>query len=180
VAGGIGGGGGGYDKYSRVTRIFSNANLTFAQFVFAFAKGDIIMKTSYKMPEMIQKYYRAWINGRTLLEDYADRERFYKFIKACRRYARQNIDVEWLHYFLERDMRKGYNERYRDESINKILVLFSHILEFNKTIFPDYIIEMKNPYLVYGSLRSYGYSDDKTEKILRDNFGASWREKYGL
>ena len=132
------------------------------------------------MPKLIEKYYRAWINGRTLLEDYADRERFYKFIKACRRYARQNIDVEWLRYFLERDICKCYNEQYRDESIHKILVLFFHILEFNKTIFPDDIIEMKKPYLVYGSLRSYGYSDDETDKILRDTFGPSWREKYGL
>jgi len=139
-----------------------------------------MMKARYKMPKLIEKYYRAWINDRTLLEIYNDRERFYKFIKACRRYARQNIDVEWLHYFLERDICKCNNKQYRDEIIHKILLLFFNILEFNKTVFPDYIIEMNNPYAVYFSLRSYKYSNDETENIMRDNFGSSWRKKYGL
>ena len=150
---------------------------------------DAMTKANHKMPELIEKYYKGWIKWPTLLQAHPDRERFYRFVKACIRYSRRNIDTGWLRYFLERDLAKRYSEQYRDEIIAEILILFERILDFNKTSFPDHILEMKNPYAIYGVLRRYGYvdkdgkekpyySDAKIEKILRDNFGPSWREDY--
>ena len=121
---------------------------------------DFMMKTNYYMHELIKKYYTRWINGPTLMEHVLDRERFYRFVKACIRYsrhwkAREDIHGSWLRYFLERDLSRRYSEQYLDEIIHEIVVLFEHILEFNKTSFPDYVLEMRNPYLVSMELRSY-------------------------
>lgn len=151
------------------------------------------MRTKYYMHKLIKKYYRVWINGPALMEHNLDRDRFYRFVKACTRYSRhwnakQKIDVEWLRYFLERDLPKRYkNKQYRDEIIKEILTLFGDILDFNRTLFPDHLLEMRDPYSVMGQLRTQiyidkegnkkpVYSDDEIEKILRDNFGPSWRE----
>ena len=137
-------------------------------------------KKNYYMPELIEKYYKGWINGPTLLEDRLDRDRLYRFVKACIRYSRRHIDTGWLRHFLKRDLAKRYSEQYRDEIIMEILILFEHIINFNKTSFPDHIFEMRNPYAVYGDLRGHGCSENETEKILRDNFGSSWRKDWSL
>jgi hypothetical protein len=142
------------------------------------------------MSKLIEKYYRRWINGAALLEHILDRERFYSFVKACIRYSRQDIHAGWLRYLLERDLPKRYNNKqYCDEIIQEIVILFEHLLDFNKTYFPDHVLEMRNPYSVLLRLSMYRYtdkdgkkkpyySDEEIEKILRDNFGPSWEEDY--
>jgi hypothetical protein len=156
---------------------------------------DSMMKTNYYMHELIEKYYRVWINGPTLMEHSLDRDRFYRFVKACIRYskhwnAKQDIHGSWLRYFLERDLPKRYtNKQFREKIIREIVILFEDILDFNKTLFPDHILEMRDPYSVMGQLRMQAhidkdsnrrpiYSDNEIEKILADNFGPSWREGY--
>jgi hypothetical protein len=154
-----------------------------------------MMETEYYMHELIAKYYRVCINGPTLLDHYLDRERFFRFVKACIRYskhwnAKQDMHGSWLRYFLERDLSARYNEQHQDKIIHEIIVLFENILEFNKTTFPDHLIEMKDPIQVKWELQRYRradkngkqepyYSDEEIEKILKDNFGPSWRENYG-
>ena len=154
------------------------------------------MEAKYRMPKLIEKYYLVWVNGPTLLEHPLDRDRFFRFVKACIRYSRQELHEGWLRYFLERDLQKRYtNEQYREQLISEVVILFQHILDFNKVGFPDPVLEMRNPYLVKMALERYYYTDrngirkpaypkDKIEKILTDNFGPSWEEnyrrKYGL
>ena len=154
------------------------------------------MKTKYYMHELIEKYYKRWINSPTLIGHINDRERFYQFVKACVRYskhwnAKQDIHTSWLRHFLEEDLRERYNEQYLDEIIHKIVSIFEHILEFSETSFPDHYVEMKNPILVHLTLRSWihvdvdgtrkqYYTDEEIERIMAENFGPNWRIKYGL
>jgi len=148
------------------------------------------------MPRLIEKYYLAWLNGATLLEHPLDRDRFFRFIKACIRYSRQGLHEGWLRYFLERDLCERYTDsEYREKIISEVIIVFQHVLDFNKVSFPDPVLEMRNPYLVKMTLERYYYtgrngsrrpvySADEVERILRDNFGSSWKEnyrrKYGL
>lgn len=144
----------------------------------------------FRMSKLIEKYYLVWINGPTLLEHPLDRDRFFRFVKACIRYSRQELHEGWLRYFLERDLQKRYtNAQYREELITEAVILFQHILDFNKVTFPDPVLEMRNPYAVKLQLQRYYYTDkdgkrrptyseDEIEKILKDNFGASWEENY--
>jgi len=143
------------------------------------------------MPKLIEKYYLAWVNGPTLLEHPSDRDKFFRFVKACMRYSRQKVHETWLRYFLERDLPKRYaDEQYREGLILKVIILFQDILDFNKVSFPDPLLEMRSPYAVMGALKRFyrvdrngnerpAYSKDEIEKILTDNFGSSWREDYG-
>ena len=158
--------------------------------------ADNLMVAKYRMPKLIEKYYLVWINGPTLLEHPLCRDRFLRFVKACIRYSRQELHEGWLRYFLERDLPKRYtNAQYREELITELVILFQHILDFNKVSFPDPVLEMRNPYSVKMVLGRYYYTDkdgnrrrvyseNKIEKILTDNFGLSWEEdyrrKYGL
>ena len=155
----------------------------------AFGEGATAV-TGYRMPKLVEKYYSVWINGPALLGHPLDNGRFYKFVKACLRYSRKRVHEEWLRYFLERDLKERYtNEQYRDELISELMILFQHILDFNRVSFPDHVLEMRNPYLVKMELERYHYidengsekslhSDSQIERILADNFGASWREDY--
>jgi len=135
------------------------------------------------MPKLIEKYYLAWVNGPALLEHPLDKDRFFRFVKACISYSRQTLHEGWLRYFLERDLQKRYaNEEYRERIIIEAVILFKAILDFNKVSL-DPILEMRNPYAVKTALERYNYTDkngnkrplysrDEIEKILRDNFGA--------
>ena len=148
------------------------------------------MDSEYRMPKLIEKYYRMWANGPTLLEHPSDRDRFYGFVKACIRYSRRRLHGAWLRYFLERDFQKrGPDTEQIDQLISEVVILFEHILDFNKAEFPDHVLEMRNPYTVKLGLGSYlhddgkggvrpRYSEKEIERILRDNFGASWEKDY--
>lgn len=153
------------------------------------------METKYYMHELIEKYYRAWVNGPTLLDHYLDRDRFFRFIKACIRYSRhwnakQRIYGGWLEYFLERDLPKRYNDKQRcEEIIQEIIILFENILAFSKARFPDHVLEMRDPYLVSLELGSFRYTDkdgkekrayshEEIEEILIKNFGPTWRKDW--
>ena len=99
---------------------------------------DTVVAVKYRMPKLIGKYYLVWINGPTLLEHPLDRDRFHRFVKACIRYSRRELDEGWLRYFLERDLQKRYsNAQYREELITEAVVLFRLILDFNRASFPD-------------------------------------------
>lgn len=59
-----------------------------------------------------------------------------------------------MRYFPERDLQKRYtNEQYRDQFISEVVILFQHILDFNKVSFADPILEMRNPYMIKCHLR---------------------------
>lgn len=151
-----------------------------------------MVRAEYRMPELIRKYYLAWVNGPTLLEHPLDKDRFFRFVKACIRYSRQQRHGGWLRYFLENDLQKRYtNGQYSHEYVSEIIILFERLLDFNKVSFPEPVLEMRNPYEVKLRLQSYYFSNgravyttDEIERILRDNFGSSWekdyRRKYGL
>ena len=115
--------------------------------------------TKYRMPKLIEKYYLAWVNGPTLLEHPLDKDRFFRFVKACITYSRQALHEGWLRYFLERDLQRRYpNEKYREQIIIETVILFKDILDFNKVSF-DPILEMRNPYAVKTALECYYYTD---------------------
>lgn len=143
------------------------------------------MMAKYRMSNLVRKYYSARLSGGTLFEHPLDRDRFFRFVKACITYSRQELHGEWLRYFLERGLQERYpDERSREQVVIEAVILFEHILNFNKVSFPSPVLEMRNPYLVSRALGSKStggrrlYSEEDIERILRENFGESWREDY--
>lgn len=145
------------------------------------------------MPPLIYKYYESWINSTTLLDDHSDRERFYRFAKACVRYGRTIRNGQWLRHFLERDLAKKFVKEYTEYEIQRAVSLFDHLIDYHRVNFPDAILEMRNPYSVKAELQrikkadgSHFYSEDKIKDILNKNFGEwkspltgrSWSAKY--
>ena len=141
------------------------------------------------MAGLIQKYYKNWINTNTLIIDGADEYEFYKFVKACKKYdrkkrnGRKTWDVGYLKCQLEKDFKNRFIKDYRKDLISNIIDKFQTIIEYEKAEFPNYILEMRNPYRVKDALLrlikldgSQYYSDDEISKRLEKNFGKDWKE----
>ena len=137
------------------------------------------------MSPLIKKYYTRWIKRPTLFGVGGDVECFYKFVKACIRYSRNDRkDGQWLRYFLEKDICSW-------DEIAKAVSLFDHLMDYHETGFPDPMVEMKNPYMVKSRLERYQnfdgtpkYTDKEIDEYLKNKFGMDWnnnyRSKYGL
>ena len=133
------------------------------------------------MPQLIEKYYRAWINSSTLFSHPNDEQKFYQFVKACLRYGRKRRNGQWLKYFLEKDLKEKYVDDYYEEQLQNAILLFDHFMEYERTKFPNHVLEMRNPYLVKQELvsivKSDGtsyYSQEAIDKILIKYFGPNW------
>ena len=64
----------------------------FRKKIYAGMLKNICLYKSVQVQGLIKEYYDKWINGPTLLDHKLDRERFYRFVKACVNYAgSQNI-----------------------------------------------------------------------------------------
>ena len=132
--------------------------------------------TEYKMPPLIYKYYESWINSSTLLDDHSDRERFYRFAKACVRYGRTIRNGQWLRHFLERDLAKKFVKEYTEYEIQRAVSLFDHLIDYHRVNFPDAVLEMRDPYLVEAELQRVMKSEEKIKGIMLKNFG-EWKSK---
>lgn len=139
----------------------------------------------YHMSPLIDKYYKNWVNSDSLFSDIVDLQKFYQFVKACLRYSRSRKDTHWLKFFLDKDLPEKYNKDKCQELVETATFLFNHLLDYEKTPFPNYILEMRNPFSVKYELmriRNYDgssyYSIDAIEKILVDNFGTDWEKKW--
>lgn len=95
--------------------------------------------SKYKMSPRIVTYYRHWINSPTLFNHPCDRERFYKFVKACIRFSRKKLVGQWLRYFLEKDLPYKFKDKdFIETEIQKAVSLFHTLIEFSETPFSQY------------------------------------------
>ena len=93
------------------------------------------MAENYMRDQNIRQYYDFWIKGPTPLEHSLDRERFYKFVKACVSYAggedvQKKISPSYLRLHLYDDLHNIYSEKAYDEITHQIIVLFESLLEY--------------------------------------------------
>ena len=138
----------------------------------------------HTMPPLIKKYYKSWINGPTLFDHPNDRERFYRFSKACLRYGRIQRNGHWLRHFLKKDLSEKYDLEDREFLIQEAVSLFDHLMDFYRVNFPDFGLEKRNPYMVGEDLRriqkvdgTLRYSEKEIHNILNKDFGVGWDKK---
>lgn len=139
----------------------------------------------------IDKYFIAWISVDTWDSHHAyDMKRFYKFLKALLQYSRKPW-LGLLHENIIQAVKKEhpyFDEGTANESAGFFSSLAVRIYDFNSTVFPDPLVEMKNPYSVLTQLRrqkiySNGnskplYSENQINSILEENFGENWQEEW--
>ena len=99
------------------------------------------MAENYMGDKNVRNYYDKWISGPTLLDHPMDRERFYKFVKACVGYAghgnlRRKLSTSILSSHLFDDLHSKYSEKDYDEIKHKIIALFEELLDYEDTAFP--------------------------------------------
>lgn len=115
-----------------------------------------IQNNKYRMPPLIARYYQSWINSPTLFNHPCDRKRFHKFVKAYIRFSREKRGEHWLRHFLEKDLSGKYKDKdFVEKEIQRILYVFSNLIEFDKV-----------PFSLY-SERWYDCYDEKTKKMQR-------------
>jgi len=117
-------------------------------------------------------------------------ERFYRFVKAIKRYARSNYGPKIYENIIKAVRKEHLN--LNDDHIEEMAAYFSSIvhkiLDYESTPFPDPIVEMRNPYAVSLRLRSIQIADKKgnfhpffsekqIEEIIAKNFGSDWRDR---
>ncbi len=87
------------------------------------------------MPSDVEDHYKKWINRPTLFDNPLDVVRFYKFVKACIHFCRFPISGSWLRGHLENngDLENKYGKDYSDKQIDYAVLLFNHLIDFNKT-----------------------------------------------
>jgi hypothetical protein len=140
----------------------------------------------------VDRYFLAWIGPDTWDSFHPlDMERFYKFVKAIKRYSRSNYGPKILENIVKaaRNEHPDLNDDYVKEIAQDFSSISHQILDYESTPFPDPLIEMRNPYAVSlrlfsiqvsdkkGNLRPF-YTEEKIEKILAKNFGPDWRERW--
>jgi len=96
------------------------------------------MVDNYMKDQNIKEYYDKWINGPTLLDHKLDRERFYRFVKACVNYAgcqniRRKIDTQILKAFLYDDLHGKCSQEGYEDITSEIVELFESLLEYEET-----------------------------------------------
>ncbi len=96
------------------------------------------MVDNYMKDQSIKEYYDKWINGPTLLEHILDRERFYRFVKACVKYAgcqniRKKIGTQILRASLYDDLHEGCSQEAYEDITSEIVELFESLLEYEET-----------------------------------------------
>ena len=138
--------------------------------------------------KMIDRYFLSWIRPDTWDTYHPfDTERFYKFVKAIRRYARVNYGPKIRQNIIEaaRKEHPRLDEDYIKEMAESFSSIVHKILDYESTRFPDPMVEMRNPYAVRihlrgvekadrkGILRPF-YSEKQIEDILVKNFGPDW------
>jgi hypothetical protein len=146
---------------------------------------------SLHFSKIIDRYFLSWICPDTWATYHPlDMERFYKFVKAIKRYARSNYGPKIYKNIIKaaRKEHPGLDEGHIREMAEDFSSIVHKILDYELTPFPDPIVEMRNPYEVSLRLRSIQradkkgdlrpfYTDKQVEEILDKNFGPDWRER---
>ena len=97
------------------------------------------MGENYMKDPVVREHYEKWVHREVPLgTNKLDREYFYRFVKACVRYAgkgnlRRKLDTDLLKLSLYDDWRERYPEKVYDEMIYKAAVLFETLLSYEDT-----------------------------------------------
>jgi hypothetical protein len=87
----------------------------------------------------VRRYYESWVHREVPLgTNLLDREYFYRFVKACVKYAgrgklRRKLNTDLLKLSLYDDWHERYPEDVYDEMKFQAAVLFEELLEYEDT-----------------------------------------------
>jgi hypothetical protein len=140
-----------------------------------------------KFSPLIQKYFEHWIELETWdSTHWADKERFYQFVKACFKYRKKKISSSDIKTAIKEAVlskRPTFNEEELDHLAEQFSQEFATIRDYEETPFPDDWVEMRNPIRVKHYLRMLRdernaqlYSESQIQEILKRNFGENWEE----
>jgi len=106
------------------------------------------MNKTLKMTPVMQKYYNHWLKTKTLLGHPHDRDKFYQFVNACMKLGRNRRSGSWLREFLEIDIKGRFRDDYTQNLISRAVTIFDNIVEYENVVFPDPMVELKDPVAV--------------------------------
>jgi hypothetical protein len=120
--------------------------------------------------------------------DLSDLSKFYKFIKALKRYSRSNYRhrIKSIIVSAVRSEHPSLSNEHINKMASEYTSIANHILDYEESPFPDHLLEMRNPHVVYlilGSIQKrdrHGelvpfYNERQINDILESNFGLDWR-----
>ena len=103
----------------------------------------VIPEKNYMQDQDVRSYYDRWVKSPTLFDHRRDRERFFKFVKACINYVGKGntfkkLDIDTLKLHLDDDLAKLRRENYEayDNTKHEIVSLFQTLLEYEDTELP--------------------------------------------
>lgn len=117
------------------------------------------MSHNLKMTPLMRRYYDNWLNSPTLLESPRDADKFYLFVKACIRLARIPRSGSWLRHYLNDDLKGKYSKEHTEFLINEAVSIFDHIIDFHRVVYPDHMVERRNPVFIKSIMRSVKKAD---------------------
>jgi hypothetical protein len=97
---------------------------------------------NYMLDTQIQAQFDKWINSPTLLDHTLDRERFYRFVKYCVKFARRKVRNKPIASILKADLFKmslieKYKIRYsvnlNPDIVSQAVILFPTLVEYENT-----------------------------------------------
>jgi hypothetical protein len=88
---------------------------------------------NYMKDATVKEYYERWALLPKLLGQ--EKEYFYQFVKACLKMDRK-LDIDYLKGALYDSFHEQYDEKYYDEFVYEVVVLFEHLRNFSNTTLP--------------------------------------------
>ena len=141
---------------------------------------------------MVDRYFNHWISLPTWDSMHPmDMARFYQFVKALRTYSRNSWRDKFHQNVLAaaKEKHQGIDESYTRDMIEFFFNRAEAVLAFESVLFPDPVVEMRNPSVVLAYLRQFHqvvdekgntrplYTPEQLEDMLEENFGKDWKNK---
>lgn len=101
-----------------------------------------IKTVNYMLDTEVQNHFDKWIDSPTLLDHTLDRERFYRFVRYCVKFARSRVRNKPLQSILKADLFRESliekckirsSEKLNPDIVSQAVSLFSRLVEYENT-----------------------------------------------
>src|SRR6516164_8403786 len=116
-----------------------------------------------QLSSIIARYFDIWIRQETWDSGHwSDRERFYRFVKAVKRYSRRPVSSDQIQTLMIDRWRHRRDSTVLEIKVEKYGEIYQILLEYERTPdFPDALIDCKNTLAFYNRLRRSGWQNDQ-------------------
>src|SRR5262245_18718430 len=116
-----------------------------------------------KLSPVVARYFDIWIRQETWDSGHwSDRERFYQFVKAVKRYSRRSVSRYQIQTLIIVRCKHRRDRAVLEIKAEKYGEIYQTLLEYERTSgFPDALIDRKNILAFYNRLRRSGRQNDQ-------------------